>query len=199
MARPRMDSKEIPVKQRIEIAFWDLIKQHPIDAITVGMIVSRAECSRGSFYYHFKDTDYLIDKIIEQNFPKVVPRALYDWFFASHDTFPEFSNDSCLREKLDRFCYLVGPHSSLDIVAKVRKEFISAWFELFGVNEDSIPLEAQIVLEFMSAGVIGILSYRAYHDMDLGVEHYFNAVYPEIPAAFLQRLSLVMKDFDTNT
>jgi len=81
MARPSLNSDGIPVRHRLELAFWELIKEHPIDEITVNMIVSRAGCARGSFYYHFDDIECLIDKIIERNVPSEVPQALYNWFF----------------------------------------------------------------------------------------------------------------------
>lgn len=192
MARPKLNSDDIPVRHRLELAFWELLKDHPAREITVNMIVSRADCARGSFYYHFEDIDCLIDNIIERSIPTDVPRVLYNWFFVSRESTPDMLNDPVLRERLDKLCFLVGPNSTLDITSKVKQGFISAWLKLFGVDEASISFEAKLLLDFMSNGVLGIISYRSYHGMDIDIEHYLNVVYPDIPEAFMRRLTAVM-------
>ena len=65
MARPRRDSSRPEVRLRIIDAFWELLADHEISAVTVGEIVKLAECNRGSFYYHYADVPDLVEAALE--------------------------------------------------------------------------------------------------------------------------------------
>ena len=194
MARPKLNANDIPVCLRIEYAFWELAKEYPVHEITVNLLASRAQCSRGSFYYHYDGIDMLIDRIIEQSFPSLLPQTLYSWLFSSSASVDGVLNSSEFQETLERLCVLVGPHSTLEIVAKVKRKFITAWLDLYGVKEDELPLEAQILFEFMSNGVLGIIAFRAHSKSSVSALQFFDAVYPEVPTAFIKRLKIIMKD-----
>lgn len=51
------------VRRQIIDAFWQLLEDHPMGEITVGMVVGRAGCNRGSFYYHFTNKEELIEAV----------------------------------------------------------------------------------------------------------------------------------------
>ena len=42
-------------RQLIADAFWDLLKDHPVDRITVAMVVERAHVHRRTFYRYYHD------------------------------------------------------------------------------------------------------------------------------------------------
>ena len=63
MARPRKDQGDC-AEQRIKDAFWALLEQNDLKDITVSMITSKANCNRGTFYYHFNSLEELVDAII---------------------------------------------------------------------------------------------------------------------------------------
>ena len=44
-------------------AFWQLLENNQLHEISVGMIVAKAGCNRGTFYYHFADKDELLSLI----------------------------------------------------------------------------------------------------------------------------------------
>ena len=64
MARPRK-SERGTADIRLANAFWALLEHHRLANITVGMVAEQAELNRGTFYYHFKSMDDLIDRAIE--------------------------------------------------------------------------------------------------------------------------------------
>lgn len=64
MARPRK-SERGTADIRLANAFWALLKHHRLANITVGMVTEQAELNRGTFYYHFKSMDDLVDRAIE--------------------------------------------------------------------------------------------------------------------------------------
>ena len=49
-------------RQLIADAFWDLLKDHPVDRITVAMVVERAHVHRSTFYRYYHD----VFEILEQ-------------------------------------------------------------------------------------------------------------------------------------
>ena len=56
MARPKK-SNQPSVRDRMIEAFWQLLEDNQLHEISVGMIVAKAGCNRGTFYYHFADKD----------------------------------------------------------------------------------------------------------------------------------------------
>ena len=59
MARPKK-SNQPSVRDRMIEAFWQLLEDNQLHEISVGMIVAKAGCNRGTFYYHFADKDELM-------------------------------------------------------------------------------------------------------------------------------------------
>ena len=64
MARPRK-SERGTADIRLANAFWALLEHHRLANITVGMVAEQAELNRGTFYYHLKSMDDLVDRVIE--------------------------------------------------------------------------------------------------------------------------------------
>lgn len=64
MARPRK-SERGTADIRLANAFWALLEHHRLANTTVGMVAEQAELNRGTFYYHFKSMDDLIDRAIK--------------------------------------------------------------------------------------------------------------------------------------
>jgi AcrR family transcriptional regulator len=52
-----VDPRAERVRTRLREAAFALVHEHPVDRLTVGDIVSRAEVSRQVFYQHFRDRD----------------------------------------------------------------------------------------------------------------------------------------------
>lgn len=192
MARPRKDSGEPPAQLRLEEAFWELFANHPVDKITVNMIVSKAGCSRGSFYYHYTDMDDLTDEIVTHTFPDEIPYILLRMVTTKEKATVDALAHSHLREKVDRLCLLLGPNSTMRIIGKVRQAIFDAWLKALGFEEETMPREARIVLEFVINGVTGVLSYRVRSEREISIDECFNAVFPEIPEGFLKRINAIM-------
>lgn len=192
MARPKLNSGEKPVRLRLVEAFLDLVKAFPADKVTVNMVVARAQCARGSFYYHFEDINGLIDAVIDHVFPDEIPQAMLNWFLTAQNDVKILMKDTAFKDRINKLCILVGPNSSLGIVSKVKKRFISAWLKVLGLEERNLPEEAHLIFEFVINGVVGIFSYRANGHMDLNVERCIDVVFPEIPKTFIRSMSSAM-------
>ncbi len=51
-------------KQAIKASFWKLLRQQPINQISVRDIVEDCGVNRNSFYYHFRDIPALLEEIL---------------------------------------------------------------------------------------------------------------------------------------
>lgn len=193
MARPSAKSGDKHVQERLQEAFFTLLARYPIDEISVSMIVAEAKCARGSFYYHFESYDIFIEKMIYQTFPSEIPGIMADYFFLSKGDISETILDPALQAKIDRCCLLVGPHSSLSIIDKCKGFFLSAWCSTLGFSLADLPIEAQIIFEFVGNGLIGMMSFRAKSNMTLKLTDCFGALFPDIPEAFMRRMGTLME------
>ena len=64
VARPKKDT-ELCAERRILDAFWHVLESTPLRCISVRTVAQTAEVNRGTFYYHFKSVDALVDRAIE--------------------------------------------------------------------------------------------------------------------------------------
>ena len=64
MARPKKDT-ELCAERRILDAFWHVLESTPLRCVSVRTVAQTAEVNRGTFYYHFKSVDALVDRAIE--------------------------------------------------------------------------------------------------------------------------------------
>lgn len=69
-----MTKKNELTKKSISESFISLIRTHPIEKITVRMIMEEVGLSRKTFYYHFQDIDDLIEWIFHEEI-----RKYFDW------------------------------------------------------------------------------------------------------------------------
>lgn len=193
MARPKLQAGDVPTKERIEESLLELLEVFPIDEITVSMIVVRAKCNRGSFYYHFQDIDALVSSAIERYFPAKIPQILLSWFNGADASVDDALNLPQFKREIDILCRLVGPHSSLAIIAMVKQRFQEAWLDALDMNVADISQDMRILFEFLMNGVVGIMSYRANGNMHLEIKQRFEAIFPELPEAFMKRV-LVLRE-----
>ena len=53
MARPRRDSREAAVEERVEAVFWQMIETRRLSQVSVSALVREAGINRSTFYYHY--------------------------------------------------------------------------------------------------------------------------------------------------
>lgn len=66
VAKPGLDRRIRKTKQALKKALIDLMKQKNIDSITITDIVNKADCNRGTFYFHYKNKGNLVTEIINE-------------------------------------------------------------------------------------------------------------------------------------
>lgn len=155
MARPRKDQGDC-AEQRIKNAFWTLLEQHDLKDITVSMITSKANCNRGTFYYHYNSLEELIDAVItdELFINSSVPRAL---FYLLCKTNPFEQENFALHIK--RFGLMMNRGGQEGIDTKVKAAVVEMWEKLLCAKNEKLAIETRLIIEYTISGLIGLISY----------------------------------------
>ena len=70
-----VDPRAERVRSRLRAAAFELAQETPVDHITVGDLVTRAEVSRQVFYRHFRDRDDAVAAAITDVFTAAVAQV----------------------------------------------------------------------------------------------------------------------------
>lgn len=159
MARPRKDSGEVPVRERLSQAFWGLFEERPLSQITVGDLAQRARCNRGTFYYYYDTLEDLaraeVDKLLLAELFRDVLSHLSDTDF-TENVLNEIPN---LQVRLRRICLVTGDHSLSEIADHVKQTAAEVWAEVLGM-EDGLTYRQTIVFEFIFGGLMNAMNVQ---------------------------------------
>ena len=146
MARPRKDQGDC-AEQRIKDAFWALLEQNDLKDITVSMITSKANCNRGTFYYHYNSLEELIDSVItdELFINSSVPRALFYLLCKKSNPFEQ--ENFALHIK--RFGLMMNRGGQEGIDTKVKAASVEMWERLLCADDEKLTIEQHNIPEEM--------------------------------------------------
>lgn len=123
MARPRKSERDA-AGIRLANAFWTLLEHHRLANITVGMVAEQAELNRGTFYYHFKSMDDLVDRVIEDEIlgNESVMQNVFGLIAGSSTV---DSLETLINRKTDRFALLIN-QGGMDLFSVKIKRLVFA-------------------------------------------------------------------------
>lgn len=159
MARPRRTQSEPDAKERIGEAFWQLLEEHEIRDITVGMITAQANCNRGTFYYHYQDFDSFVAATIESELFGANVLAEGIFHMATDESFNVFEEIS---PRLARRINLVIERVGLELIFSRIHEAATAFWGIVASAEKEQRLlpEAEVVIDYYVGGVLSVLAAR---------------------------------------
>ncbi len=158
MARPRKDQAEPTATERIKEAFWELLEENDLKHITVNMITQKANCNRGTFYYHFDSLDALIYAIIEEELLSAggLPRDLFGLLNNEERTL----RDICLTQRIQRFGLMMKQAGEECVGTKVKTLVAKMWEAILCPNEgEELTENSRVMIEFSISGLIGVIDY----------------------------------------
>lgn len=173
MARPKYQEGERTARERLEDAFWELLAQHPVGEITVGMLCAQAGCNRGTFYYHFEGIEDMAARVAAESLPDQIS-ALVRGYLA--DGSSPIGFDDAARCDIERLCLLVGSHGSSEFARAVKAALVKSRLDDLGVEWDELDARARIIVAFMADGILGALAGHA-EDARAGEEPYLDTVF----------------------
>ena len=161
MARPRKSERDT-ADIRLANAFWALLEHHRLANITVGMVAEQAELNRGTFYYHFKSMDDLIDRAIEDevlgNGP-ILQNMLS--LVAGSSTANGF--EAFIKQDMDRIALLIKQGGIDSFSIKIKCLMFGTWKAILCDEGEELSPSTRMIIEYSTSGVIGIIAYGALH------------------------------------
>lgn len=161
MARPRK-SECGAADIRLANAFWLLLERHQLADITVGMVAEQAELNRGTFYYHFKSMDDLIDRAIEDEVlgnGSILQNMLS--LIAGSSTANGF--EAFIKQDMERIALLIKQGGMDSFSIKIKGLMFGTWKAILCDEGEELSPSTRMIIEYSTSGVIGIIAYGALH------------------------------------
>ena len=174
MARPKKTGSRPDARERIIEAFWGLLRENKLHEISIGMVVAKASCNRGTFYYHFEDKDALINAIINE---EILGEYLPQQIFSLSTNSGSASLSSILTsQRIDRLSLFVEQGGGALIENRTKSFILRMWETALCPDGGRLSDETRSIIEYCSSGMLGLISY-------LGSARTGNGTIP--PAVFL--------------
>lgn len=155
MARPKKESAGVDARQRIQDAFWLLLEDHQLHEITIGIITATANCNRGTFYYHYRDLDNLIEQVIEseilgknalaENVFRLITGTSFKAYFVTY------------AQSVHRLSLLLNRGGMDMVLVKVCPAVKQMWQTALCTDGEELSREAEAVIEFNVGGILTML------------------------------------------
>ena len=161
MARPRKSERDA-AGIRLANAFWTLLEHHRLANITVGMVAEQAELNRGTFYYHFKSMDDLIDRAIEDEVlgnGSILQNMLS--LVAGSSTANGF--EAFIKQDIERIALLIKQGGMNSFSIKIKCLMFGTWKAILCDEGEELSPSTRMIIEYSTSGVIGIIAYGALH------------------------------------
>ena len=161
MARPRKSERDA-ADIRLANAFWTLLEHHRLVDITVGMIAEQAELNRGTFYYHFKSMDDLVDRVIESEIlgNGSVMQNVFGLIAGSSTV---NSLEALINRKTGKFALFIKQGGVDLFSAKIKHLVFATWKAILCDDGEELTPSTHLIIEYSTSGIIGIITYGAQH------------------------------------
>lgn len=156
MARPRKSQSTPDAKQRIGEAFWNLLEENEIREITVGMITAKAQCNRGTFYYHYQDLEDLISTMLQEEMLEANVLAEGVFRMGTDEGFNVFEE---LSPAFVQRMNLIIERAGLELVfGKLHETAISFWNIVAAPDSRAIKPETEVLIDYYVGGILCMLA-----------------------------------------
>lgn len=161
MRKVTNDHRTRLTKMMIRKAFMDLLKQKPIQSISIRELCETAGINRGTFYTHYADIYDLMQRIEEEMLADF-EKALEPLFQLQEEPFNPVTISTgifqCLRDNSDLCAVTLGDYGDKRFAAKLinigRERCVDTYLKYF---KGASPKQIEYFYAFVSAGCIGLL------------------------------------------
>lgn len=162
MARPPKNAEGPSATERMEMAFWDCLKEMPFSEITVRDIVTRAKVNRNSYYYHYESMWDLAQASIEHaKFASLACALLGD--APANDDADAVGQANA---GFDHLRALASENGNQRLLEDAKSAVVSEWAALFDLDIEALPDEARSAIDFVFGGVTALLAAGRPGDLD---------------------------------
>lgn len=155
------DHRTRVTKMLIRKAFTELLRQKPIQKVSIKELCAAAGIHRGTFYTHYTDIYDLLQKMEEEMLDdlKQALQPLLDPN-AKEPTLFEITSRifQCLKENADLCTVTLGPYGDKEFATRLiqigQERYVEGYRKLF---PQATPKQLEYYYAFVSAGCIGLL------------------------------------------
>ena len=147
-----MNENDLRVKktrEAIESSFLEMMKEKPLEKITVTALAKRARINKGTFYLHYQDIYDLHNKLLNQFFDEVMESVDYFSMFIENPEEFLLRFQETIRDYFDTFRLLLQKNSEViyqqQLVEKMREK-ICQICSMEESTENNIKLDAVLNL-----------------------------------------------------
>ena len=163
MARPKKNTDTTEARQRICDALWELLETHELRDVTVGMITAKADCNRGTFYYHFKGIDELLGEMIAND---IMQKQLVADFIFRLSTGDEAAVRDMLNGNLVHRLSIIVNHAGIELAfGKIFELLIDIWSSLLCSEGEKLKPEAQAIVLYYIGGILSLVAACPHEHM----------------------------------
>lgn len=154
MARPKKN--EADALERMEHAFWVMMKNGEYRDITIKSLAINASVNHNSIYYYFKNIDMLAEQLFLKEYEDSICNALFDQMITGHVDITEILSHPDSLQRLNHIWLFARADSTY-----LRTIFIThvkaGWLKHMGISEAELSPDEQIDLAFILNGITAIL------------------------------------------
>ncbi len=160
-----MDKRTKKTKQRIQDAFFDLMKDKPLEEIRVIDICKAADINRSTFYAHYEDMPCLVRSLKDEIADKLL--GAFKLYLFDMDTGPMVTALlNSIRENKHLFS-LMYHHKQLDVWEKCKQMMTQETIPIWQKESNLSVEELKLLLEYMNEGIFRLLDLWCKGDIGI--------------------------------
>ncbi|GCF94160.1 TetR family transcriptional regulator [Enterococcus florum] len=171
------DRRKLKTQKAIHQAFIELLKEKPLNKITVAELSERADLGRGTFYLHYKDTYDLYEQLEEELYAELVE------LFEQYTPYVTAENLRSLMEavatyiegKKELFLLLMQSNANGNVLYKIKEIFKEKVLQ--DECYQQVSTYDQIEALFIVSGMIGVLEEWLTSELELSLKQVFELLH----------------------
>lgn len=155
MGRPHKNECNAADTRLID-AFWICLEAMRLQDITISIITKNAKVNRGTFYYHFRDMDELVERAIEREFrsQELLP-SIFDLITGTPGSAPAVA----LAQQRMQHTGLLIDRGGLDVLSSQIKQLVrQMWTAVLCDEGEQLKPETLFIIEYTTSGIIGLIA-----------------------------------------
>lgn len=157
MARPPKNAEGPSATQRMEMAFWDCLKEMPYSDIVVRDIVDRAKVNRNSYYYHYESMwDLAQASVLHAKFTDLARLLMSQKTFNPDNPVREFSEEA--QKGFEMLQILSSENGNQRLLENAKTVITEEWLAMFGCENVLISKRTESEIDFVFGGITAMLA-----------------------------------------
>lgn len=167
MPRPSAHSETPSATERMIEAFWTSLAGRPFEQIAVKNVISEAQVTRGTFYYHFDNmldlARHALASSVQSGISIFGPVLRGDGGLPSTEEPRRGIGDRWTSAYFEKVGLFAGPHGSHELTEMAKELVFDAILEVYDIPADELTPEVRTSVRFIVAGIVDLWGSPDWH------------------------------------